>query len=165
MQALLQRLFTPKGTTPTPVQRVVGVPAAPEMLPADQITPETLLTVFRQAYLEVESLPDSSLMLTLAGDGRVRVRVDAERKLLSFTAVYGLKEEAATLDKLELANRVNDGMVLVRLSVADDTTLVSDHYVRLDGVFTPRQLVEGVRHFAQTTRAAIQCMDTGNVVN
>lgn len=170
MHALLQRLFSSPSAPAAPAAPAASAPrpvhswADPDLIWAEQVTPEKLLSLFRQAYMEVESLPDSSLSLKVTGDCRLHVSVDAPRKLLCFSAFYELRAEADWQEKLALANRINDRVVLVRVSVTDSTTLTSDHFIRLEGVFTPRQLVEGARQFAETTRSAIQRLDVNNVV-
>ena len=136
----------------------------PELLLPDQVTTETLLSVFRRAYMEVETSPSGSLRVGVEGAGHVTVRIDAERRLLAFIQHYGLKEEVTRSVKLEFANRINDLAVLVRMTVADETTLVSDHYMAYDGVVTARQIVEGLRRFAHVTHAAVMRMDTDDVM-
>lgn len=182
MQALIQRFFgTAQVATPGPnvaaatpattvtVQHVptFGRPLGqdPELLLPDQITPETLLSVFRQAYMDVETSPSGSLSVRVEGAGKVFVRIDTERKLLVFIQPYGLKEGATRSDKLELANRINDQVTLVRMAVSEDSNvLVADCFMAYDGVVTPRQMVEGVRRFAHVTHAAVVRMDTDDVV-
>lgn len=182
MQTLFKRIFGHIGPTeavnthtvehstgrfPTVLHHAGGGPRFkpdPEWLLADEVTPETLLSVFRQAYMDVETIPNGMLRVSVEGAGHVNVRVDVERKLLVFVQHYGLKAESTRSDKLELANRINDRVVLVRLTVADDTTLTSDHFMAYDGVVTPRQIIEGLRRFAHVTRAAVSRMDTEDVV-
>ena len=175
MQTLIQRIFggpaTPADPVPTPAPvpggTLGGYPATKpgqELLFPEQITPETLLGIFRQAFMDVETMAGGPLRVHVDGAGHVLVRVDTERKMLSFVQHYGLKEEASLLDKLQLANRINDQVVLVRLTVADETTLVSDHFMGFDGTITARQIVEGVRRFARITRAAITKMDHQDIV-
>ena len=112
----------------------------------------------------VETMSGGTLIIHMDGAGHVLVRVDTKRKMLSFVQHYDLKEEASLLDKLQLANRINDQMVLVRLTVADETTLVSDHFMGFDCTITARQIVEGVRRFTRITRVAITNMDLQDVV-
>lgn len=135
-----------------------------EFLCEDQIDTAKLLSLFRQAFLEVEVASDTRLRVRAENGTRVSVAVDAKRQLIQFVIAYGLREDAPMLDKLALCNRVNDQVIFVRFSVSDPTTLCSDYNLPFDGGITTAAIMGTLRRMARITGQSIGEMDEDKLV-
>lgn len=135
-----------------------------EFLCEEQIDTPKLLSLFKQAFLEVEVASDTRLRVRAENGTRVSVAVDAKRQLIQFVIAYGLREDAPMADKLALCNRVNDQVIFVRLSVSDPTTLVSDYSLPFDGGVTTAAIMATLRRMARITGQSIGEMDEDKLV-
>ena len=135
-----------------------------EFLCEDQIDTAKLLSLFKQAFLEVEVASDTRLRVRAESGTRVSVAVDANRQLIQFIVAYGLREDAPMAEKLALCNRVNDQVIFVRFSVADPTTLVSDYSLPFEGGVTTAAIMGTLRRMARITGQSIGEMDEDKLV-
>lgn len=136
-----------------------------DYLSEEEVSNERLLTLFKQAFIQVECGDGPYLRVTSENGVRLSVSVDKERRLISLAATFGLREEAALHEKLVLCNRVNDSVIFVRLSLSSRTTLCADHQLPFDGGITAAAIVAATRRLARITVQAIQEMDTDRVVS
>lgn len=171
IQKLLFRDAAPQGASsvPTPGASAMGNAAAPwqprldwrggEVLGEDDITVERLLSLFRQAYIPVEtSASGTQLALRLESGMRAIVTPDASRQLIVVAAIFGLKSTAPMADKLAAANRLNDQVIFLRAAVVDDTTLCLDHQMACDGGVMAAAVIGAVRRMDRIApRALRQC--------
>jgi hypothetical protein len=116
-----------------------------------------------QAAFKTEIDEDGDLKIT--DDGlKSFFRVDAERKIITIFAVYRLKASATELQKLQLINRLNDKVIVVRFCMPDATTLWCDYQFSFDGGVTPFYILNTYRQFARITRMSVATHDTEDVV-
>jgi len=135
-----------------------------EFLAEEQIDTPKLLSLFKQAFLDVEVAGDTRLRVRAENGTRVSVAVDTKRQLIQFVVAYGLREDAPMIDKLALCNRVNDQVIFVRFSVSDPTTLVSDYSLPFDGGVTAAAIMATLRRMARITGQSIGEMDEDKLV-
>lgn len=122
-----------------------AAPAA-DFIGEEGVTPEAMLRQLRQAFFAVETVPGNDY-LRVCGEAAVRLRVtiDAERRLLQLSAAFGLAPSAPMDEKLRAANRLNERVVCLRASIADETTLMLDHHVVIAGGAAKAAIVAAVR--------------------
>lgn len=162
---LLKRASASSNNSMTPAP----APALPAMahedfLHEEQITNAKLLALYKRAFMDVQSLAVGDRLAVMT-ESRVRllVQVDAERRLIFFTAYFGLRADASLSDKLALAHRANDKLVLARYTVLDDTTLYADYQLPYEGGL-PAALVVGLtRRLGQVMRQAVSEQDESGV--
>ena len=106
-------------------------------------------TVDRDGNLTVK--PGAVLIYVLPGKDRVRL-----------LANFGFAARATYPEKLDLANRINDGYIVVRAAVPGDrpAELAIDHYVPLGNGVSRATLVAVTRRFAAIVEEAVGAVDT-----
>jgi hypothetical protein len=129
---------------------VTIMPAVAELMTKEEFTTQKLFEVYKQAFMEPH-MEDNGEVKVLVSGVKVYAKVDEARFLLMLKALYGVKPEASRVQVLELCNRINDQMILVRAcypSVAPFPMLYLDHYVDTEAGFTAEEAVDETRRFA-----------------
>jgi hypothetical protein len=109
---------------------------------------------------------DSDGDLKIEDDGmKSFVRVDTDKKLLSFFSIWPLRKSVTELEKLQLLNTLNKDLILVRFYMHDATTLVCDYQLPYDNGILPFQVVNAYRRFAKVTRGAILTRDPKDIIS
>jgi hypothetical protein len=131
--------------------------------PEDMNNPK-LHELFQAAYMKPMYDRDEDLMIEGHSGMRHIVTADTERKLLKFMSVFGLKADAPRESKLELTNRLNDKVVLVRFSMPKDDVLLADYFIPFDEGITALQVFSCLKWFDKVTIGAIQDCDDDDIV-
>lgn len=137
-----------------------------EVIRNEELTGAGLLQIFRNAYLEGELDSDGDVRLTLDGI-KVLVTVDQSRKLIHFISIFGVKPGATRQQILELCNRINDRLILVRAaypSALPSPAVMLDHYVVTEAGVTAVEIVDDVRRF-RTVISSVPPLNTDDILN
>jgi hypothetical protein len=127
-----------------------------ELIAQDDLNLSRLLGLFRQAYMPVESSHDGHrLLLRMESGLTLAVAADAPRRLIAMAAVFQLHPQADMADKLAAANRINDGMVVLRAAIPDPKTLYLDHHLVCDGGVMAATVIGAVRRMERFVASAI----------
>lgn len=136
------------------------------LIPAEEVTNPKVLDVFNQAFMEAE----------IDADGDVKVMIDGTKLFFSVTegkpflrvfALWGIKQGKTRMQMLELCNRLNDHMIMVRFCIPDSTrepAMYADHFTMLAGGITPQEIVEIARRFVSVVRGGYGEYDTEDVI-
>jgi hypothetical protein len=136
-----------------------------EVITQEEITIPKLHEVYTRAFMHPETQTDGSLKLELEGL-KLFVKVQPEKKILSLYALFGVKAGTPRLQVLELCNRINDGLVMVRAcspSVFPSPALWLDHDLDIEFGMTADDIVSETRRF-RTVIAGVPGMDTEDVL-
>lgn len=142
------------------------MPVTLEVITQEEITIPKLHEVYTRAFMHSEIQTDGSLKLELESL-KVFVKVQAEKKILSLYALFGVKPGTTRLQVLELCNRINDGLVMVRAccpSVFASPALWLDHDVDIEGGMSADDIVTETRRFRGVI-AGVPGMDTEAVLS
>jgi hypothetical protein len=137
-----------------------------EMIQGEDLSGPRLLRLFRNAYLDGELDSEGDVRLTLDGI-KVLVTVDASRKLLHFISIFGVKPGATRQQVLELCNRINDRLILIRAaypSALPSPAVMLDHYVVTEAGVTAVEIVDDVRRF-RTVIGSVPPLNTDDILN
>ena len=136
---------------------------------AELITPETasmelIHEVYEQAFMDAK-LDEEGKYVRLKDEGVVARAFLAESKeRLQLYALYGIKDDAERIDRLELVNRINENFVLVRAGIDDDGDLWFDYCILIKGGVTRKAIVQATRTFLTLfPRAVNECDEDGIV--
>lgn len=142
------------------------VPSRPERAglidPAD-ISLERLRDVFRSAFLDASINSDGEILIVEEGV-KVIVRLDPERQMIHFASLWRLKPEVPFTAKLELVNRWNRELTMVKFWLLDQTVLVTEYDTFYKDGLTPGQVINVYRWFFRVTTGAIANHDPDDVV-
>jgi hypothetical protein len=135
----------------------------------DLITPETASMeafheVYEQAFMDA-TLDEERKHIRLREEGVVaRAFLSESRERLQLYALYGIKDDAERLDRLELVNRINENFVLIRAGIDDDGDLWFDYCILVKGGVTRKAVVQATRTFLMLfPRAVNECDEDGIV--
>ncbi len=136
---------------------------APKMIVEEHVSLTNIAQVLQNAFLDCEVTPDDLIRVKTDGP-TVLISINESNHLLRFCAYYGLREFAAMEDKLALANRINDGYILIRASIDDETTLSIDAYLVYKGGVLPVHIVTILRLMGRVIPSALRESDAGDVL-
>lgn len=137
-----------------------------EVIRSDELSGPKLLEIFRSAYLDGELDSDGDVRLTLDGI-KVLVTVDVSRKLLHYLSIFGVKPGATRQQVLELCNRINDRLILIRAaypSALPSPAVMLDHYLVTEAGVTPVEIVDDVRRFRNVI-GSVPPLNTDDILN
>ena len=137
---------------------------APKIIPQQQVSLATIEQVLENAFLDCEITGDDLIRVQTDGP-TVLISINESNCLLRFCAYYGLKEFADMADKFALANKINDGYVLVRASIDDETTLSVDSYLVYIGGVLPMHIVTILRLMGRVIPSALREIDAGDILS
>jgi len=136
------------------------------LIEKNDINNQALLGVFRSAYIDASMDDDGELEVDLDGM-RIFVDVSKDKGFLMLRSMYGLKDDTLRTQALELCNRLNDKMVMVRFccpAAVDHLILYADHFTVLEGGITGQEIVSLIRRFHSVIQEGIGSNDTEDVL-
>lgn len=132
------------------------------MLSDREVDLEHIEELFKAAFLRAERDKDGDLVVRDDGVNTF-VKVDAEKKMITFFSMWGLRKRFSETDKLRFANKLNDELILVRFVVPRPNVLWCDYQFLFEGGITPFQLVNSYKRFVSVCRGAAQ-RDTADMI-
>lgn len=117
-----------------------------DLISEDNITVQTLREVFEAALFDTHLDSDGDLVVK---DGYKIIVTPHGSRFIRFLTMFRLKEDCGRDSRLELANRINDSLILVRASVNADRILILDYYLPvMGGGISRKGLVMSFRAFS-----------------
>ena len=124
----------------------------------------SLQSVFESAFVENDVDEDGDLYIRTENSTKIYVSLDERNKLVRFTALYGLREEASEAERVALANTLNDNIVFVRFSATTRNSLVCDYYLPYNGAVSPLHIVTVTRLFNRIIASSLGEYDTADIL-
>ena len=112
----------------------------------------------------VETLLDESGRLRVADGVRCYVIPATNGRRIYLQTTFQATDFSTWEQRLELANRINDNMAVLRCSTRSDRTVTFDHYIMVEGGIRGANIVQTTRFFLTLLRVAIRDYDTENVL-
>jgi len=135
-----------------------------ELVTPDNATTELLLEIYEQAFMEV-SADEEGNGIRLLEEVRARAFLNDASDRIQIGALYGIKEDAQRIDRLELANRINDRFAVVRAAIDDDGDLLFDYCIVIRGGVTKKAVVQATRLFLTLVTRAVNECDEDEIVD
>lgn len=142
------------------------MPAVLEVISNEELSGHKLLEIFKNAYMDAELDSDGDVRLTLDGI-KVLVTMDQSRKLIHLISIFGVKPGASRQQLLELCNRINDRLILIRAaypSALPSPALMLDHYLVTEAGVTAVEIIDDVRRF-RTVIGSVPPLNTDGILN
>ncbi len=162
---------TPESGAANASAPAVGSPAGPAgvdaLIPKAEFNTQRLLQVYQSAFMEPTL--DASGQVRIVLNGVIVLARASEvpgQPFLILAAMFAAKPDAPRLQKLELCNRLNDKMVMVRCCIPDvnQGTLWIDHYTITEGGITGEEIVAATRRFATVIVDGARLQDTEHIL-
>jgi len=125
---------------------------------------EKMHELFKAAYMKPELDSDGDVRIKGPSGVHHIISVDSEKQLLKFMSIFGLKEDRSREEKLELVNKLNDGVVFSRFSMPRDDFLLADYFISYEEGVMPLQIMNCMLWFDKTTIGAIRAYDESDLV-
>lgn len=135
---------------------------AADILSSENVSIDVLKQMYDDAYMETKI--DSDGDLTVREGFLCLVTITEAKEQVRLSTYFAFKDDTDHIAKIEMSNRINDGIVTVRAAVTERGSLVLDLYVPINGGITKRCLVLGTKYFLNVARAALQQCDTEDIV-
>jgi len=124
-----------------------------EVLSPKDINPSTLKKLFDDAYLETTLDGEGDLRVDDEGLGCYVLPINNGERIKLLT-VWQARGASSAARRLEFANRVNDGIITVRVSVNDDL-IFFDYYIPVEGGITKKAVILATKHFLMVQKLAV----------
>jgi putative sensory transduction regulator len=149
---------------PSEAKPVRPTAAQMDFLLEEEIDDARLLALFRQAFVEVQSVAQGRLRVVGDNGVKMMVKADPECRVIFFSAWFGLKADSPMSAKLAFVNRANERFMFVRCSVTDESTLLIDYHLPYTGGLPATLVVNMVRRLPRVMAQAIAEQDIDHVV-
>ncbi len=136
-----------------------------EVIGLDELTGSKLLEIYQNAYIDAQLDPDGDIRISLDGL-KIFVSVDQGKKVMRLFTMFGAKPGTARQQLLELCNRINDGLLMIRAtypSALPTPALLLDHYVVTEAGLTGLEIVDETRRF-RVVVGSVPPLDTEGIL-
>ena len=124
-----------------------------DVLAPKDINPPTLKKLFDEAYLDTAVDNDGDLRVEEDGVGCYVLPINDGHRIKLLT-VWQARRGCTPAKRLEFANRVNDSIISVRVSVNEDL-IFFDYYIPVEGGITKKAVILATKHFLAVQRLAV----------
>lgn len=145
-----------------PVHAQKGSGSAQDIVTADSMSMPQLKSVLEAAMFTVSEESNGDLVVNDRGKTIVRLAKDR----IWLACFFRFKDDVPMLSKLELANRLNDSIIIVRSAVPSHETneLELDYDILLSGGVTKAAIVAAIKRFIDTSSSGVVKYDTDDIV-
>ncbi|MFW6107550.1 MAG: hypothetical protein ACOC8A_02555 [bacterium] len=133
-------------------------------IPDEQVTAANVASYFSAAYFDARVVEDGDVRIQ-EGGMKTFVKVNTERKRITFYSLWGMKDSVPEVKKLQFVNRLNSDLVRVRFYTPDAKTLICDYQLGYKGGVSRLALVSAYRTFADVVRGAVGTMDPEDIID
>lgn len=134
-----------------------------ELITPENLSQELLKTILEAAYMDV----------SIDADGDLKVRdkcvcfvvPNQERKdNVQLQSIFRFKENTTELERLRVLNRINNGYIIVKATMSDNSTaLVFRWDIPISGGITRKAFVLALKRFCSIPHAALSDCTTNEV--
>ncbi len=151
---LLCGLFVTYGARPS---------MAADLIDEDDVNVQKIKELFDAAFIKCEIDKDGDLLVVDEGM-KIFLRIDKKRNLITFFSAWGLKSSVSELKKLQLVNKLNDDLIIVRFAMKTPMTLWCDYQFLYDGGVTPFTIVNNYKVYVRVTKGAVASQDPDDII-
>ena len=132
------------------------------LINANEVTPAFLKETFDNAYIEVLEVKDT--YIKIKNTYNIYLDIDSNKRYVTLSSVYNLVDGAPKRDVLELINKLNAEVALIKTYYSESTnTITYYYYFWTDGGFTQKSLVNSMRLYKTALDLTLE-KDTGKLI-
>lgn len=115
-----------------------------KLINASEVTSSFLKETFDNAFIEVQEVKDTYIRVK---DGySIYLNIDANKRYITLSGVYNLVEGVSKKDALELVNKLNTEVALIKVYYSESTNSITYYYYFwTEGGFTQKSLIGALR--------------------
>ena len=127
-----------------------------------EVTPSFLKETFENAYIEVQEVKDT--YLKVKDVFTIYVDLDPNKRYITLSSVYNLTEGTSKKDALELVNKINTEVALIKMYYSESTNSISYYYYFwTEGGFTQKSLIGALRLYKSALSLTLE-KDTAKLI-
>jgi len=131
---------------------------------AADISIESLHELLNSSYVNNEIDDQGRILATTDSGLKVFISLNEPNKLVKFALGFRIKPEASEEQILQLANRINDKVIMVRYAVPAAEVLVADYFLPYGQGIQALQIVNSLKLLDKVCLAGIREHDTDSIV-
>lgn len=135
---------------------------AQKLVTAAEVTPSLLKETCDNAYIEILEVKDT--YIKIKNTYNVYLDIDSSKRFITFSSVYNLVDGAPKRDVLELINKLNAEVALIKTYYSESTnTITYFYYFWTEGGFTQKSLISSLRLYKTALDLTLE-KDTGKLI-
>lgn len=128
---------------------------AQRVVSSDELTPQLLKETFDNAYIEVLETKDTYIKVKDVFS--VYLDIDKNKRYVALNAVYNLSDKATPAKALELMNKLNGEVALIKTYYTPKTnTITYYYYFWTEGGFTQKSLIGAFKLFKTALNLSLE---------
>lgn len=128
----------------------------------DDVTPQYLENIFKNAYIDVLEVKDT--FVKIKDNRTLYLDIDSQKRFISISILYTLKEGAKKDEILEVFNAINKDVLMIKCHYNESAHSVSFYYYFwIDNGFSDKTFVSAVKLFQTGVTLAIS-KDSNNTI-
>ena len=127
-----------------------------EILAENEVNIDSVENLFRTAFLPVERQSDGDLIIRDESGVKTHIRLEPDKKVITYFSIWGLKESIGEAAKLQFANSLNDKLLMVRFCIPRPNILWCDYQFYYVGGLVPYQVIHNYRRFVTICGGAVE---------
>ena len=133
-----------------------------KVINANEVTPAFLKETFDNAYIEVLEVKDT--YIKVKDVYTIYLDIDANKRFVTLSGVYNLVEGTNKRDALDLVNKLNAEVALIKVYYSESTnTITYYYYFWTEGGFTQKSLIGAVRLYKTALNLSLD-KDTAKLI-
>ena len=126
-----------------------------KVINANEVTPAFLKETFDNAYIEVLEVKDT--YIKVKDVYTIYLDIDANKRFVTLSGVYNLVEGTNKRDALDLVNKLNAEVALIKVYYSESTnTITYYYYFWTEGGFTQKSLIGALRLYNTALNLCIE---------
>ena len=132
------------------------------LINANEVTPAFLKETFDNAYIEVQEVKDTYIKIKDVFS--IYLDIDANKRFITLSGVYNLVEGTSKKDALELVNKLNAEVALIKVYYSESSNSITYYYYFwTEGGFTQKSLIGAVRLYKTALNLSLD-KDTAKLI-
>ena len=132
------------------------------LINANEVTPTFLKETFDNAFIEVQEVKDTYIKIKDVFS--IYLDIDANKRFITLSGVYNLVEGTSKKDALELVNKLNAEVALIKVYYSESSNSITYYYYFwTEGGFTQKSLIGAVRLYKTALNLSLD-KDTAKLI-
>ncbi|MCO6175435.1 hypothetical protein NHF50_10310 [Flavobacterium sp. NRK F10] len=128
---------------------------AQKLISSDEVTPQFLKETFENAYIKVEEVSDT--YIKVKDTYSVYIDIDASKRYVTLSGVYKLSDKVNKEKVLELMNKINGEVALIKIVYSEKANNVGYYYYFFtEGGFTQKSLIGALKLYKSALDLSLQ---------
>jgi len=137
------------------------------LIAKEELNNAKIFEVFDNAFMNPEMDSDGEIKVMIDGF-KVFAQAMPDRPFFVLRAMFGMKDGTSKQLALELANRLNDHMIMIRCCIPDalpTPSLYIDHFTMTEGGITAEEIIGVTRRFMKVIEDGVGQYDTDHIMS